>query len=640
MTSEIKQAAPTPQETYREPEKAPVSQVGDIVQSQGVTRMEAIYREAKTNRTTFYLIGASVLVCAWAYSLDSSTTSYYSIDASSHYKQHSSVLATLSVATNIISAVAKPFIAKISDSTSRPYTYFLALLFYTIGYIVAASSQSISAYVTGESFVAVGGAGLDLINDIIVADLTPLEWRGFVSSLLSMPFVINTWFAGKIVDAISSRNQWRWGYGMFAIIMPAVLTPAIATLIYLDRQAKKHGIVNMASSSAARRAAAEVALSEGYDAPHGTITAPVVKDDETLREKVVRNLEEIDALGLLLLGFGWALLLLPFSLKTYAVDGWRNPSMIAMMVVGGILLIAYVVYEILWARVPSAPRRLVFNKTFLMAIIIDFFYMLAGRLRGLYWDSYVYIAKPWSYQDWVYYGNTLTLALCIFGPVAGLLQRWTHRYKAIQLVGLALKIIGMGIMLDGHRATINTGAMVMCQTLIGAGGAMSVVGSRVASQASVPHQDVALAISLLSLWSKIGSSIGAAIVAVIWSSQMPDQLRANLPPSATEADVTKIFGSVRSIRDLYEFGSPMREGSVEAYRQTLYYCIAPALALAFVPLVAACFQTNFYLGKQQNAVTNVGNDGLPLQEKDRNPEPLPPPKSRKEAFLRFWAGKQ
>lgn len=375
MASEIKQAAPTPEDSYREPEKIPMSQVGDIVQSQGVTRMEAVYREAKTNRTTFYLIGASVLVCAWAYSLDSSTTGYYSIDASSHYKQHSSVLATLSVATNIISAVAKPFIAKISDNTSRPYTYFLALMFYTVGYIVAASSQSISAYVTGESFVAVGGAGLDLINDVIVADLTPLEWRGFVSSLLSTPFIINTWFSGKIVDAISSRNQWRWGYGMFAIIMPAVLTPAIAVLIYLDRQAKKHGIVNMASSNAARRAAAEAAESEGYEAPRGIITAPVVKDNETLKEKVIRNLEEIDALGLLLLGFGWALLLLPFSLKTYAVDGWKNPSMIAMMVVGGVLLIFYVVYEVMWARVPSAPRRLVFNKTFIMAIIIDSFYM-------------------------------------------------------------------------------------------------------------------------------------------------------------------------------------------------------------------------------------------------------------------------
>lgn len=257
-------------------------------------------------------------------------------------------------------------------------------------------------------------------------------------------------------------------------------------------------------------------------------------------------------------------------------------------------------------------------------------------MRGLYWTSYVLVAKPWSHQDWVYYGNTLTLALCIFGVVAGLIQRWTHRYKALQLFGLCLKIIGMGILLDGRRATISTASMVLSMVMVGAGGAFSVVGSRVASQAAVPHQDVALAISLLSLWSKIGSAIGSAIVAVIWTSQMPKQLHQHLPSSATEKDITKIFNNVKAARELYSYDSPMRQGIIEAYRSTLYYALAPALALAFIPLVAACFQTNFYLGKQQNAVTNVGNDGLPLKEEAREREAA---KSKKDAPLRFWAGK-
>lgn len=260
-------------------------------------------------------------------------------------------------------------------------------------------------------------------------------------------------------------------------------------------------------------------------------------------------------------------------------------------------------------------------------------------MRGLYWSSYVYVAKPWSEQNWVYYGNTLTLSLCIFGPIAGLLQRWTHRYKTIQIVGLCLKVIGMGILLSGRRATDSTAAMVLSMVLIGAGGAMSVVSTRVASQACVPHQDVALAISLLSLWSKIGSAIGSAVVAVIWSSQMPGQLRAHLPAGTPEATVKKIFNNVKAARNLYPFDSAMRQGIIEAYRRTLFYCLAPALALAFIPLVAAFFQTNFYLGKQQNAVTNVGNDGQPLAEDEKNPEPLPPPATRKEAFLRFWSGR-
>lgn len=363
------------------------SGIGPVLQSQGVTRMEAVYREAKSNRKSLWLVAISVLVCAWAYSLDSSTTYYYSVDASSYFKQHSSVLATLSIATSIIAAVSKPFIAKISDITSRPYTYLLTLFFYVLGYIIAATCKSISAYVVGEVFVAIGSSGLDLTNDIIVADLTPLEWRGFASSMLSTPFIINTWFSGKIVDAIDSRGHWRWGYGMFAIIMPVALGPAVAMLIWLDRKAKKHGVVNMASSNAARRAASQLAKEEGKETPRGAIIAMKAEPSRSWSEALKHNLGEIDAFGLILLGFGWSLLLLPFSLKTYADGGWRNRSMIAMMIVGGFCLIAYVVYEVKWARMPSAPRRLVFNKTFVMCIVIDFIYM---RMSSWLSDANIY----------------------------------------------------------------------------------------------------------------------------------------------------------------------------------------------------------------------------------------------------------
>ncbi|OAA69488.1 siderophore iron transporter [Cordyceps fumosorosea ARSEF 2679] len=288
--------------------------------------------------------------------------------------------------------------------------------------------------------------------------------------------------------------------------MPVALGPAIAVLICLERKAKHHGLVNMATKAAPRGLIVVVAAETG--------------PKESWGRALLRNWHAIDAVGLVLLGFGWSLLLLPFSLKTYAEHGWRKPSMIAMMVV------PYVVYEVKWAKIPSAPRRLMCNKTFIMSIIIYSFYFFAGNMRGLYWSSYVYVAKPGSQQDWVYYGNTMTLALCIFGPITGLLQRWTHRYKAIQLTGLCLKIIGLGI--------------------------------------------------------------------------------------------------------------------IEVYRRTLFYCLAPALALAFIPLVAACFQTNFYLGKCQNAVTNVGNDGQPAEEREegqQGDERLPPAASKREAFLQFWGGR-
>ncbi|KAK6086911.1 siderophore iron transporter [Seiridium cupressi] len=156
---------------------------------------------------------------------------------------------------------------------------------------------------------------------LVVLDPTSLEWRGFGSSMLSTSCIINNWFAGNMVDPIDSRGQWRWSYGGFAIIMPICLGPAIATLIYLDRAVVSRGIVNISSSNAARRAARKLAQQRGYDGSWGVVVARAVETSETWAQAAGRNLDELDAFGLTLLGFGWSLPLLPFSLKTYAEKG-------------------------------------------------------------------------------------------------------------------------------------------------------------------------------------------------------------------------------------------------------------------------------------------------------------------------------
>ena len=161
--------------------------------------------------------------------------------------------------------------------------------------------------------------------------------------------------------------------------MPVVLGPAIITLIYLDRKAHKMGIVNMASSNAARREARALAAEkrekgEEADHPHGLIVAEAAPSNLTWSQRVKANLAEIDGFGLILLGFGWSLLLLPFSLRSYAKNGWKNPSLIAMMVVGGVILILFVLFERFVAKNPIVPRRLLLNKTFMCAAGIDFLY--------------------------------------------------------------------------------------------------------------------------------------------------------------------------------------------------------------------------------------------------------------------------
>jgi len=38
---------------------------------------------------------------------------------------------------------------------------------------------------------------------------------------------------------------------------------------------------------------------------------------------------------------------------------------------------------------------------------------------------------PRSTKNWVFFNNTTTVGLCVFGMLAGVIQRATHRYKVI-----------------------------------------------------------------------------------------------------------------------------------------------------------------------------------------------------------------
>ncbi|EPY52325.1 siderophore-iron transporter Str3 [Schizosaccharomyces cryophilus OY26] len=547
-------------------------------QKRGVIKIEETRKyinRSKKGKLLAYTFGFSILVCAWAYAIQSSTTSSYQVYATSSFNRQS-LVSTLEIATSVISAVCKPILGKISDVTSRPLTYAFVLMLYAIGFTVIASSKTISAYVIGTVFVAIGGSGLDFLNSVIVGDLTPLKWRGFATSILSTPFIFTVWFSGLIVQGILDHN-WRWGYGMFAIIMPVVLVPAIVILSYLERSA-----------------VAEF-KSKKEECPTENITK-----SSKLRN-VYQALLEVDVFGLILLGFGFSLLLLPFSLVSYAKNGWRNPSMIAMIIVGGIILIIFGLYELFLAPYPLCPRRILFNKTFMMAVVIDFFYYFGGYIQSLYQNTYIWIIKDWSYRDLSYFSNIMTVALCLFGLLAGVIHRSTHRYKFLQIIGLAIKIVGYAILVRPGRATTNTVSLAFSEALIGLGGSFSVVGTSVASQASVPHQDLATVISTLNLWTQIGGAIGSAIAAPIYSSKVPKYLREYMPSNVTQANITSFYSNTDLIRE-YPMNSDIRQGAINAYSKSMFYLYAPALGISFISFIAAFFQTNYFLGNQQNAV--------------------------------------
>lgn len=566
-----------------------------IYHSRGVRKMDYVKyamdntTKGKTLRLTFC---ASLFILAWALSLDSVTTYNYTVIATSSFGHHA-MISTTSVATGIIGSICQPMISKIADVSSRAESLIVIVCFYVLGYIVTAASKSISAYICGQVLVSVGSSGLNFLISLLAADITPLKYRGLLIGITSFPYFINFWYGAYVASDIISTN-WRWGYGMFTIIVPVCSAPLIFSMYYLEHIGEAKMKIDNPEVVEANK--------------------DVSRNSKEWFSYLKQVILEVDLFGLILMGFGWSLLLLPFSLYAGAKGEWKNPSIIAMFVVGGLLLIFHACYEFWLAPYPSMPKRLLVNRTFLTACVIDFFYQCGGMLRLLYFSSYVYVIKNWSYKNWNYFSNSLGLGLCFFGLIVGIVMRLTHRSKFIQIFGLALQVIAMGITLGARYGKAHDVSLVWSQLLIGIGGACSVVGSSVACQASVPHQDVGLAISLLNLVSSIGSAIGSAVGGAIWTGKMYNALRRYIPSSVSDADVYKYYGDIDLLHQL-PMDDPIRTGAIEAYFHVVYYLFAAALGLTCIPFIVSFTQRNYYLGDDQNAIETKEKSPLDIFER-------------------------
>lgn len=68
-------------------------------------------------------------------------------------------------------------------------------------------------YFSAKRLTAPAHSGLQLLTQIIIADITVLKWRGLVSSLVSAPFIINAFVGSLISSSVLEHSSWRWGCG-------------------------------------------------------------------------------------------------------------------------------------------------------------------------------------------------------------------------------------------------------------------------------------------------------------------------------------------------------------------------------------------------------------------------------------------
>ncbi|KAG7094622.1 hypothetical protein E1B28_005446 [Marasmius oreades] len=302
----------------------------------GIKTVEATYKVYGKYSKWFLFIGLGL--ASYIYSLESQTTYSYLAFATFALNDHS-LIATIQVAQAIIRtfiesckvpslwfclvATFKPVIARFADVTSRGFADIVVLICYVIGYIVIASAKRVEAVAGG--IVRLYWPSAPHAN----------HYRRHYSLEVAWPcFWIN--FPPVRRQCIRWRARLNFD-GMFAILVPAALSPLIVTLLCAERKAKK------------------------LDLTHATPKTGVFE--------LVRRM---DIFGLMLLGAAAALILLPLTLARSAENGWNNPSMIAMIVVGFVLVPIFVMWE-RYVQYPVVPSKYLKNRSVVLAAFIGFF---------------------------------------------------------------------------------------------------------------------------------------------------------------------------------------------------------------------------------------------------------------------------
>ncbi|KAL1718488.1 major facilitator superfamily domain-containing protein [Schizophyllum commune] len=487
----------------------------------------------------------------------SSITSNLSAFVTSDFQSHS-LLPVIAIVSNVMSAATYMVVAKVLNLWDRSVGLAVMTMFATLGLILSATCKDIGTYCASQVFYGIGFSGMIFCVDVITADTSSLKSRGLAYAFTSSPYIITAYAGSKASEHFAETN-WRWGFGIFAIVLPFVAMPLLATLQYNKHKAAKIGLVVERESSG-----------------------------RTLMQSIVYYIVEFDILGIFLIAGGLVLFLLPFSIIEQYGDSWRSPGFIAMVIIGFFTLVAFGLVEKYVAPKPFIPWELLTNRTVLGACLIDFTYQISYYCWDDYYSSFLMIVFDTSVSEAGYIASIFDVVNGVWLIGVGLLIRRTGRFRWLLMWSVPLFMLFQGLMIYFRRPGMSIGYIVMCQVFMAIGGGAIIICEQVAVLAASTQNNNAAMLALLGLFGYVGGAVGSAVSGAIWTNTLPGALQKYLPEDAL-ADWEDIYNDI-DVQLSYPVGDPVRTAIQEAYgdaqsRMLIAGTSIMALALGFVFLI-------------------------------------------------------
>jgi EmrB/QacA subfamily drug resistance transporter len=442
----------------------------------------------------------------------------------------------------LASTVGLPVYGRLGDMIGRKPVFQFAIVVFLLGSALSGISHSMNELIAYRALQGIGGGGLMIGVQAIMADVVSPRERGRYMGLIGAVFGLSS-VAGPLLGGwLTDGPGWRW---CFWVNLPVGVVALLVVTLVLPRRT--------------RRGAREAGRLDWFGA-------------------------------LLLAAIGTCLVLATsWGGSQYA---WRSPVILGL-IGGAVLAIAlFVPVEVLAERrgyAPAIPLRLFRDSVFTVSGLIGLVVGVGLFGAASYLPSFLQMVDGASAT-----GSGLKMLPLMGGVVVGsigtgqLISRTGH-YKIYPVLGGALGTVGMVLLgLLDARSSYPVQSVAMAVLGLGVGLALPVLV--LAVQNSVCRGDIGAATSANNYLRQIGGSVGAAVFGTIFSSRFAHQLTQH----GLRADNSITPELVRHLPP------PLREAYVQAFAAAM-----PRVFLYLAPVLALGFLLGFLL-KEKPLVTHAG----------------------------------
>ncbi|RSL63159.1 hypothetical protein CEP51_013351 [Fusarium floridanum] len=362
---------------------------------------------------------------------------------------------------------------------STKLIFIAAVVIFEVGSALCGAAPNSTAFIIGRTIAGMGSAGIFSGSSVILTQILPLEKRpmyiGMMGSIFGVASIVGPLMGGAFTDNVT----WRW---CFYINLP--IGGAVLTVLFLF------------------------------------LHVPQVTNTETLKRQFIR----MDPIGtvLFLPGIVCLILALQWGGASYP---WSDGRIIALFIVAGVLLLAFMGVQIWRQEDATTPPRIVSQRSVACGIVYAM--CIGGGMISLLYTLPIWfqaIKGTSAIQSGI---DTipLVLSLVVGAIMSGAIITRTGYYVPWMFVAAVLTSVGSGLMTTFKTNTSHS-AWIGYQVLFGLGLGTGMQQPSMAAQTVLSQSDVSIGISLMFFSQSLGGAIFICIGQSIFVNYLSNGLRA------------------------------------------------------------------------------------------------------------------